>query len=79
VWGWYLWRVVPRRRVQVAARDTFKASREPIAERARLRKGAAGGRTGGRRRTGAFLRLSNQRAVPPRIRRYIVMASHIAK
>ena len=42
------------------------------------RKAAAGGRTGGRG-TGAFLRLPNQRAVPPRIRRYIVMASHIAK
>jgi hypothetical protein len=38
---------------------------------------AAGARTGARR-TGAFMRLSNQRAVPPRIRRYIAMASHIA-
>ena len=76
--GLYLWRVVPRRRVQVAARDTFKASRERIAESAPPEGAAKGGRTGGRR-TGVFLRLSNQRAVPPRIRRYIVMASHIAK
>jgi hypothetical protein len=42
-----------------------------------LRKGFASARTGARR-TGAFMRLSNQRAVPPRIRRYIAMASHIA-